>query len=149
MNMATKASSAPTQGATFIRTLHARYEANAAEYLRIETSEDVDGIPQERALSASNLEQDVIRATILMQVPDTWPDALVLQYHILVAQQLQNGIIKRDEEAEQRLGIAIDTLFDFMACEIEQDHGESGPVFQQACNRVYSARRLRTGDVAL
>jgi hypothetical protein len=127
---------------TFISALHARFEANGAEFDRIDQA---DG-DTETAKHQSMCEADAIRYAILAQVPSSWPDALILQFHIQLDHQFQVGA-DREPDAEERLQLAMETLFDFMACEVEADHGEIGTLFQASCNRVFYARHHRTGDM--
>jgi hypothetical protein len=146
----------PDQGASLIAALHARYEATQSEYATIERADTPQAKQRQNspdvqhfdaALLASEREADALRNVILYQVPDSWSDALILQYHIVVAQDAHAAAAKPKEEGGERLQIAIDTLFDFMCTEVRADAGEIGATFKDAAASVFRARRLRTGVV--
>lgn len=136
-----------------ILALHARFEANASEYARIETArvedDDFGRLGQlSRATGASEAEEDALRHAILTQVPASSEDALVLMFHIRLEQDFQAHSVKTPSDAAKALlRTAIDTLFDFMACQSQFDHGEIGRQLQEACNTVFYARRHRTGEM--
>ena len=136
-----------TAAPSLIAALHARFEACDAEYQRIEDDATRDK-PNGTALAASQFETDQVRVTILTQVPDTWADAAILQYHIRIAHEATESDTERASDEAKALSMAIDTLFDFMASETpDLDHGAIGPEFQRACNDTHFARRHRTGDM--
>lgn len=136
-----------------IMAMHQRYEETMAEYLAIEKAESIARRERDedaegalaRAMRASCRESDALRVAILHQVPDTWPEAQVLQFHITNAFDLLTGCTNVSEIEQQALQIAIDTLFDFMCCEVDSDHGEIGRSFQDGASRVFFQRRRRTG----
>lgn len=151
------------QGPSLISALHSRYEAIQAEYQPIEkaeyelSDEPSDGeIGQQLARFRSAIktlceEEDAVRNAILFQVPDSQSDALILQYHIVCAADLYAGAPEQNEADNRRLQLAIETLFDFMSCEIETE-GQTvpsaiGATLAASATRVFNARRLRTGVV--
>jgi len=147
----------PTPATSLIAALHARYEATQTEYAAVERA-DMAPRPKERgnkpdaldygtALLTSEHESDALRNAILYQVPDSWSDALILQYHIGCAYDLCSCAAKPNEQDNERLQVAIDTLFDFMCTEVRTDAGEIGPGFAYGAARAFRLRRLRTGVV--
>jgi hypothetical protein len=145
-----------TQAASLIAALHARYEATQSEYATIDLADTPQAKQRQNspdvqhfdtALLTSEREADALRNVILYQVPDSWSDALILQYHIVVAHDAHAAASKPKEEDSERLQIAIDTLFDFMCTEVRADAGEIGATFKDAAASVFRARRLRTGVV--
>ena len=136
-----------------IMAIHARYEAGMAEYAAIEKAEHAvraagtdEAGSMNRALKACSSESDALRMAILHQVPASWAEAAILQYHISNAYDLlvtDEPVVSDDRDT---LGTAIDTLFDFMCCEVKQDHAEIGSSFSQSAIRVHFARRDRTGN---
>lgn len=137
-----------------ILSMHARYEANMAEYAVTEKAEydarkarDDDANAFERALQTLCREADALRAAILYQVPDTWAEATILQFHITNAYDMIATADAAPGDDAIALSVAIDTLFDFMCCEVQQDHSEVGPSFSDGAIRVHFARRRRTGVV--
>jgi hypothetical protein len=144
-----------TQTASVIRAMHARYEQCSAEYNRIDAEEarlrrggeSLTALHLDTAMHHNRIESDTLRQAILMQVPDSWPDALILQFHVWVEQDAQAAADQVSEGERNVLSIAMDTLLDFMACEVQADHAEIGNDFQQARNMVHFKRRYRTGEV--
>lgn len=138
-----------------IRAIHARYEAVNQEYCKIDdclsglSGNDVltEKMRLRNALDASLAERDALRLAILRQVPDSWIDAMILTYHIYNVHDLIDGSEPdaRTPGEKEALAIAIDTLFDFMACEVDANHEEIGPSFQESAIYAYQRRRLRTG----
>lgn len=142
---------APTAAGSLMVALHTRFEANNAEYERIDgTSPDGKDFAEQgridRARTASQREEDALRHAILTQVPRRKEDALILVFHIRLEQDFQASAAQPVSEADAGvLSMAIDTLFDFLACELQIDHEALGPRLQDACTTVFSARRYRTG----
>lgn len=141
--------------ASTIRVLHSRYEAAYAEYNVIDRAEGALAddpadhkarFAYETAKGVNDAELEALRVAILYQVPVCWVDAMTLQFHIhSVSDMLANSAVSDAEQAA--LFVGIDTLFDFMCCEVRQDHEELGGQFQAGANRVFFARRRRTGIV--
>ena len=150
---------APERKPSVIMALHSRYEAAFAEYQAVERAEMMgrrQGATDDRetavmhyrdAEKTLDLETDAIRNAILFQVPETWTEEMVLQYHIYCAHDLYANADKPDDGDIERLGLAIDTLFDFMCCSVNVAHEEIGLTFKDAAERVLMKRRLRTGVV--
>ncbi len=65
-------------------------------------------------------------------------------FHIHTAFDLTD---KPTEEEQAATKTAIDTLLDFMCCEVDQDHEALGKHFQASANIVFDKRRYRTGIV--
>ncbi|WP_156347206.1 hypothetical protein [Sphingomonas sp. Leaf33] len=80
-------------------------------------------------------------------MPITWPDALILQHHIRIAQDLVVNSDKPADAHKDALDAAVDTLLDFMASEIVTDHDAIGQQFKTAVSIVAERRRMRAGDV--
>lgn len=138
-----------------ILAMHQRYEATMAEYLVIEKAEsrarkerdeNTEGA-MSRAMRASCRETDALRTAILHQVPDSWTEAMVLQFHVVNAFDMMAGCTDYPEYEQEALQTGIDTLFDFMCCEVDADHERVGRNFQDGANRVFFNRRRRTGVV--
>jgi len=137
-----------------ILAMHARYEAAWEQFNQIDTAstalnrkdpaDDSLGFKYQTAETANNAETDALRQAILYQVPTTWPEAMVLLYHIHIAFDLTDKPTKEERAATET---AIDTLFDFMCCEVDQDHEALGKHFQTSANIVFDKRRYRTGIV--
>jgi transposase-like protein len=137
-----------------ILAMHARYEAAWQEYNQIDVAgtkldksdadDDLLGFKYQRAETANNAETDALRQAILYQVPTTWTEAMVLLCHIHIAFDLTDKPTKEDWTATHT---ALDTLFDFMCCEVDQDHEALGKHFQASANIVFDKRRYRTGIV--
>jgi hypothetical protein len=98
----------------------------------------------EEAKRANNAETDALRQAILYQVPTAWPEAMILLFHIHVASDLTDKPTKEERAATHT---ALDTLLDFMCCEVDQDHEALGKHFQASANIVFDKRRYRTGIV--
>lgn len=137
---------------TIISTLHRRYEETMAEYQFIEQAENAatDAFEEagyRRACQDSCRETDALRAAILHQVPTNPTDAAILQFHITCAFDI--AINSEDQPAAERetLTTAIDTLFDFLCCELEVEHEHIGSSFKGGAMRAFSQRRHRTGKV--
>ena len=132
--------------------MHARYEAAWEEYNNIDTAQLKlnDRNEAERclkfrysdALKANNAETDALRLAILYQVPTTWQEALVLQYHVHSTADPHSDLTDDEKNA---LEIGLDTLFDFMCDEVA--HGEDDGIFHRAECIVSDRRRYRTGKV--
>lgn len=139
-----------------ILAMHLRYEAAWEEYNAIERSEmeltkddHAAKLRHEYASKANNAETDALRLAILYQVPDTYAEAMILQYHIVNGYDLTQGAppTKAESTEAEAVKIAIDTLFDFLACKNNDDHEALGTSFKHSAMRVFRSRRLRTGDV--
>jgi hypothetical protein len=89
-------------------------------------------------------EIDALRRVILYQVPITWEDALVLQFHIYIMHRLEDDPPKEDVEA---LTVGIETLFDFMACELDKGDLAFGRQLDTGAKLVFYRRRYRTGTM--
>ena len=135
--------------------MHRRYECAMAEYLIVEQAEgaarkdgDSDGAHSlARGTRAICRETDALRLAILNQVPDTWAAAMVLQFHITNAADLLATSENPPEAEREALLTAIDTLFDFLCCEVDQDHEALGNEFRSGAVRAFFQRRHRTGQV--
>jgi hypothetical protein len=152
MATATHSITAPERTPTpsLIRALHNRFETNQTEFAQIEDAA-TKADSQHLAARANELEADTLRLAILTQVPDTWTDAAILQFHIRIEHDLQAMATTPDCDGERAkaLRMAIDTMFDFIASEtnFDLDHEAIGKSFQQACITTHYARRHRTGDM--
>lgn len=145
----------PSAAASPIRAMHTRYEEAWKQYNVVEAAEhraradgDTKHFDLQRAMQTLSQETDALQTTILHQVPDTWPEALLLQFHISnAADLLVNGAEPPSDEDKETLIGAVDTLFDFMCCELDLNHEELGASFKSAATRVHFQRRYRTGQV--
>lgn len=139
-----------------ILSMHARYEQTMAEYNIVDQAEgaarkDDDDYHQSRysqALKALTRETDALRVAILHQVPVIWKEVMILQFHIVNAFDMHANCAGEPPEAEKEaLQTAIDTVFDFMCCEIDTDHEKVGAAFQDGASHALWKRRYRTGSV--
>jgi hypothetical protein len=137
--------------------MHKRYEETMAEYRVVENAEreardgkdETDALLLGNALKDLTRETDAVRVAILHQVPDSWAEAMVLQFHIVAAHDLHASCATAPDGEVEVVQTAIETLFDFMCCEIDQNHAALGDAFQTEANRVFFKRRRRTGVVEL
>ena len=144
---------------SLLMDLHARYEATQAEYAVVERAEtDFNRQSQgkdaqlaaERCRAACltlEREADALRDAILYQVPDSWSEALILQFHIACAHDMYAAASKPSEGNSERLQLALDTLFDFMCCEMPTGVEAMGAALKDVAQCAYRVRRLRTGVV--
>jgi hypothetical protein len=137
---------------SIIMALHQRYEQTMAEYLLIEQAENaaLNEIEKEglrRACKASCFETEALRVAILLQVPVDLADAAVLQFHITCAYDMAINSEDQPEAEKHALTTAIDTLFDFLCCEMKGDHEQVGASFRDGAIIAYFKRRHRTGLV--
>lgn len=139
-----------------ILALHARYEANEAEYdtideaaMRLGNSDADRGLMHryKDAMTASERECDALRRAILFQVPDTMAEASVLQFHIHIQYDLVATSTDPGDPDKDALAVAIDTLFDFMASELGSEQDAIGPRFKDGAERVRQLRRFRTAEL--
>jgi hypothetical protein len=143
----------PNPSVSLIAALHARYEATQTEYSAVELADTprAKGSPDAQhfgtALTTLEREADALRDVILYQVPDTWSDALILQFHIACAYDMHSCASKPNERDNERLQVAIDTLFDFMCTEVRAEADQIGHGFAYGAERARRLRRLRTGVV--
>lgn len=138
-----------------ILTMHARYEATWAEYNTIDAartafntenaSERFLDFRYADAMKTISAETDALRLAIFYQVPTSWKEALILQYHIhSIFDPTQVG----PEDEQKAISTAVETLLDFMCCEVEAHHDGIGHQFQVGANLVSDNRRYRTGKLA-
>jgi hypothetical protein len=132
-----------------IRVLHASYEAAYAAYNALDAAnQDLGSTTPDRkrsygievAMTSAVAEADALRIAILRQVPGDMVDAEILLFHIHTAVEMGS-----EGEQSRALATAVSTVFDFMCCEVDQDHEQLGQQFQSATLQVFEARRLRTG----
>lgn len=143
---------APTTPVSPIAAMHARYEATWEEYNRLdeahtkldkkdESGRRLDNRYQD-GMKASSREADALQMAILYQVPTTWQEALMLQYHVHTAADPHRNMTE-DEKFAVETGL--DTIFDFMCDEI--DHDEEVSMLQRSECLVSDRRRHRTGKI--
>lgn len=137
---------------TIITTLHRRYEQTMAEYLVIEraetaASDEIEEAGFRRACQDSVRETEALRMAILHQVPTDLTDAAILQFHVTCAYDMAINCEDQPEAEREALTTAIDTLFDFLCCELKVDHQQVGASFKDGAIRAHFNRRHRTGKV--
>lgn len=98
------------------------------------------GRSRQQALASLEAEADSLRSAILYQHPSDWPDALLLAHHL--SETLSNRDRRHSAAAA---AIAAETLFDFLASEVDQDHEPFGEAFQEATVRAFTHARHRRG----
>ncbi len=137
-----------------ILAMHARYEAAWVEFNAIDRARTAlnTNIPDNcnlefryaGAMKASNGGIDALRLAIFYQVPTSWQEAMILQFHLYSI--FDAGQVVPEEE-QLALNTAIETLFDFMCCKVDADHERLGHQFQTGANLVFEKRRYRTGNL--
>lgn len=138
-----------------LMAMHHRYEQTQLEYEIIDSAhqeakenDDSEVHQLENAGQASVREADALRIAILYQVPVTTAEAAVLQYHIYTTHDLIDGCSDRREPEEEALKVAIRALFDFLCCEMTEDHEEHvGNSFKHEARRAYFERLRRTAEL--
>jgi hypothetical protein len=133
---------------SLILALHHRWEAAWQEHARIDEhqiksrgKDSAENLRCASGLRANNIETDVIQQTILMQVPETREEAVILAFHL-------NSVIEHPDPSEREREImaeATNTLFDFMMGEGDADQDAHGPQFRLATDYAWHQRRYRTG----
>ncbi len=136
-----------------LMAMHRRYEQTQVEYEIVSAAEqeakdngDDGAFKLEDACRSSAAQADALRLAILYQVPADIAEAAVLQFHIATMHDMIDGCADRREHEGDALKVGMQTLFDFLACEMKEDHGEHvGGYFRDEAVRAYFARRRRTG----
>lgn len=142
---------------SLIKALHRQYERATAALdvidnmpLGGESAAPPDGTwGRDEAAGVVTNELNALEAAILHQVPGSWAEALILLFHLRSACDHVTASTTRNQAASERLHLAVDTLFDFMCCEIETG-GDTipaalGMTLETAAARALRNRRLRTG----
>ncbi|RYG86128.1 MAG: hypothetical protein EON59_10695, partial [Alphaproteobacteria bacterium] len=115
-----------------ILAIHKRYEDATNDYDAAERAESKAKLEQDTDLEFSadvamrkiSREQDALRIAILYQVPTNWKEALILQFHIMCLSDMMIGSERAGPDVGEEgaaLQVAIDTLFDFMCCEVTEE----------------------------
>lgn len=138
-----------------ILAMHAAYETAMGNIEKIDrassscTNSDRDigrRSINDRTATTLSKEGRLLTLAILHQVPDSFEEAIILQFHLWNVVDL----IQDDETGEQEkeaMIVAADTLFDFMACEFGGiDHQAIGQSFKDGTMLAFKRRRIRTGD---
>jgi hypothetical protein len=142
-------------GLPLILSMHARYEAAGEEYDRLEaaawqlnTSADHDNrrFAYKDALQSLEAESNDLRAAVLHQVPSTWIEALVLQYHIAIQFGGVVGPDAKQYETDTFEG-ALTTMLGFLAAEAGTDHAALGPRLRQSVDLARKRRRIRAVEL--
>lgn len=145
----------PNPTVSLIAALHERYEATQAECNVVDRAETAarrqsgeDAAERYRGACKTLVQEaDALRDAILCQVPDSWSDALILQFHIVCASDQRVNEDEPSDASGALLQLAIDTLFDFMCSEVPREAPDIGSAFASEAARISRARRLRTGVV--
>lgn len=85
-------------------------------------------------------EHDTLRQAILYQVPTTWPEAMLLCFHLRIS------LFDDGSENEHARKVALTSLFDFMCCQVQQEHADLGAEFQTAATKAFFDQRYRAGN---
>ncbi len=143
---------APTTPVSTIAAMHARYEATWEEYNRLDEAQTkLDkkdesgrrlGDRYQDGMKASSREADALQMAILYQVPTTWQEALMLQYHVHTAADPRRTMT---EDEKLAIETGLDTIFDFMCDEI--DHDENVGIMHRSECLVSERRQYRTGKI--
>lgn len=129
-----------------------RYEQTMAEYLVVELAEngaddEIEKAQLRRACQDSCRETEALRTAILYQVPSNLAEAAIVQFHVTCAFDMMVNCEDYPEAEREALTTAIDTLFDFLCCEMKGDHEQIGASFSYGAIRAHDNRRHRTGLV--
>ena len=138
--------------------MHERYEAAWSAYAKIEAAEnELDDSDQDRETLKSRYEDarkkivaetDTLRVAILHQVPMSWADALILQYHAWCMADVLEGINSRPEDMREALLVGMETLFDFMAAEVaDVDQEAIGPMIKGQTMLAWNRCRTRAAEL--
>ena len=141
-----------TPGASPILAMHARYEAAWTEFNSIEAAKANLNTKNEaerdlayrydEAMKANTGETDALRVAMLYQVPSTWQEALILQFHV---QSAADPALLATQGEKDALEVGHDTLFDFMSGEVDLEGANE--VLRNTAEIVCDRRRFRTGSV--
>jgi hypothetical protein len=135
----------PLRGA--MAALHARIDACCREAAAIERAQEEHRTDPARlaglaeALEVNRAEREALRVALLHQAPRCWAEALILAQHVSAALADCHGTVGG------ALRIAGESLFDFLATAVDEDHEPLGERFQLATVRAMRRRRFRTGEV--
>lgn len=140
---------------TPLMEMHKRYEETMAEYTRLELAEnaaraedtDYNETPYRTAMKSSCRESEALRTAILHQAPANAWEAAVLQFHISNGFDLMVGSSEDADAEKEALQRGIETLLDFMCCQVRQDQEQIGAAFRDEAARVHVQRRYRAGQV--
>lgn len=138
--------------------MHERYEAAWSADAKIEAAEnELDDSDQgnetlkfqyEEARKKIGAETDTLRIAILYQVPMSWADALILQYHAWGMADLLESMDSRHDDMREALLVGMETLFDFMAAEVDDvDHEAIGPMFKGQTMLAWYRCRTRAAEL--
>lgn len=138
--------------------MHERYEAAWSADMKIEAAEnDLDDndpdsatikFRYEDARKKISAETDTLRIAILYQVPMSWADALVLQFHVWGMADLLESSDARPTDMREALLVGMETLFDFMAAEVaDVDHEAIGAMFKGQTMLAWHRCRTRAAEL--
>lgn len=137
--------------------MHERYEAAWSADTKIEEAEnDLDNSPSSQSLKtryddARNkimAETDTLRIAILYQVPTSWADALVLQFHVWGMADLLDGLETRPADMRAAVLVGMESLFDFMATKVANvDHDAIGAMFKGQTKLAWNRCRTRAAEL--
>lgn len=131
--------------------MHARYEAAWDEYNVIDDAKGKLGkdddlrltFGYETGLRENSTETDLLRHTILHQVPNTDEELAVLAFHAW-------GIFDYDQNTEEdrtALAQGLSSIFDYLVGESRADMEKMGHQFASGAMLAFHRRRHRTGLV--
>lgn len=149
---------APPAAPTPIATLHCLYELAVAADMKIEIADNAlkGADPANEAVAARyeearkkiGAETDALRFALLYQVPETWADAVILQFHLWELADLLASADVRPEDEDAALLVGSETLFDFMVAMLpEAERDALGRAFQMGTKLALSRRRTRTAEL--
>lgn len=140
--------------ASLILALHARYEQAFEEYNQLDEasrgpSEGDENSRMRRrrydeGMKDSAQETDLIRLSVLWQVPITFEEATVLAFHLW---SLDDAATSLTEAEKKGMEVGMNSLFDFLVCEGCADMNKFGRQFSDGAMLAFQRRRTRTGQV--
>ncbi len=148
---------AAEENPSLITALHQRYEfvtrvgeavndtTLAARGASLSHLSEGDMVAEGQTLSR---EADALQAALLHQVPDTWRDALILQFHVLNACDRAVLSTPRDEAHCERLQLAIDHILAFIGDELGHLGEGLDSELTTQLQRVRRQRGIRAGSEA-
>lgn len=134
-----------------IQVMHAQFEAAEKAYCLVSDAKEALRKPQapqdqlfhryDRAVDETYAEIGAVHRAICYQVPTSWIDATILQYHVIIARERVEGLKEPPRADLDALEVAADAVFDFLAGE----HPVSGDSIAMAAAAVAERRAYRTG----
>lgn len=125
-----------------VAALHRRLEALREADARLEREDGAAELAPARSRIAQ--EAEALRISLLFQHPESWRDLLILSHHLSVALW---DLARDGGERAAAAATAGESLFDFLAGHVDEDHEPFGESFQAATVEAYYNVRHRQGVI--